>query len=238
MAVLGYNAGTTLPTSNDLASPHRKNLAVPSDSLLSARGLGIERAYRRLFENIDVDLNPGQALQVNGANGSGKTTLLRILSGLTWPTAGIVLWNGVNLDDDPQELRGDIVYVGHTDGIKLELSVRENLEYCRALAYHPRDTPVSDITERLALGGLDDVLVRYLSAGQRRRVALARLLMTEARLWILDEPFTALDVEGTATVEEMLAEHMNGDGLVVFSSHQPVRVAERPLKVLHLDSQT
>lgn len=189
-----------------------------------------------LFQNIDVDLDAGEALQVNGTNGSGKTALLRILSGLTWPSEGVVRWHGVDVDDDPQELRADIVYVGHTDGIKLELSVRENLEYCRALAYRPRGTPVDVITARLALGGLDDVLVRYLSAGQRRRVALARLLITEARLWILDEPFTALDAAGTATVEEMLAEHMDRDGLAVFSSHQAVRVAERALKTLRLGS--
>ncbi len=189
-----------------------------------------------LFENIDVDLGRGEAIQIHGANGSGKTTLLRILSGLTWPSAGVVLWNGVNVDDDPQELRGDIVYVGHADGIKLELSVRENLEYCRALAYRPRETPVGAVTERLALDGLDDVLVRYLSAGQRRRVALARLLMTEARLWILDEPFTALDANGIATVEGILAEHLDGDGLAVFSSHQQVRVTERTLKTLPLGS--
>lgn len=189
-----------------------------------------------LFQNIDVDLSAGEALQVNGTNGSGKTTLLRVLCGLTWPSKGVVRWHGVDVDDDPQELRGDIVYVGHTDGIKLELSVRENLEYCRALTYRPRGTPVDVITERLALAGLEDVLVRYLSAGQRRRVALARLLITEARLWILDEPFTALDAAGTATVEEMLAEHMDHDGLAVFSSHQAVRVAERALKTLRLGS--
>ena len=85
-----------------------------------------------LFQNIDIDLDPGEALQVNGTNGSGKTTLLRILSGLAWPSEGVVRWHGVDVDDDPHELRADIVYVGHTDGVKLELSVRENLEYCRA----------------------------------------------------------------------------------------------------------
>ena len=212
-----------------------KNLVSPfSDSLLRARGLGIERANRRLFENIDVDLDPGEALQIQGANGSGKTTLLRILSGLTWPSDGVISWKGTDIEHDPHELRADIVYIGHADGIKLELSVRENLEYCRALAFSPRRTPIASITSRLALEGLDDVLVRHLSAGQRRRVALARLLMSEARLWILDEPFTALDMNGSATVEAILAGHLDEGGLAVFSSHQRVRVGNRPLKRLSL----
>ena len=205
-----------------------------SRSLLKARGIRFERSHRTLLENIEVELDAGEALQIHGPNGSGKTTLLRILCGLTWPSDGVVLWDGKNVDDDPDELRADIVYVGHADGIKLELSVRENLEYCRALAYRARQTPISRTTERLALTGLDDIAVRYLSAGQRRRVALARLLMTEARLWILDEPFTALDAAGTATVESMLAEHLGGGGLVVFSSHQQVRVAQRSVKLLGL----
>ena len=206
----------------------------PSDALLRARGLRIERAHHLLFEAIDIDLGAGEALQIHGANGSGKTTLLRILSGLTWPSDGFVFWNDINVDDDPYELRADIIYVGHADGIKLELSVRENLEYCRALAFRPSDTQVGAITNRLALSGLEDVLVRNLSAGQRRRVALSRLLMSKARLWILDEPFTALDVNGIASVETILGEHLDEGGMVIFSSHQPVRVSNHSVNILSL----
>ena len=213
-------------------------LTLVSDTLLSALGLGFERAHRRLFENVEFDLAPGEALQIHGANGSGKSTLLRILCGLTWPSEGAVIWNGTNIEHDPYELRSELIYLGHADGIKLELSVRENLEYCRALALAPLPTPISETTKNLSLQGLDDILVRHLSAGQRRRVALARLLMSKARLWILDEPFTALDKNGTAAVEAMLDRHLDDGGLIVFSSHQPIQVKRPSIDVLSLDRKT
>ena len=123
-----------------------------SNSRLVARNLRIERAYRTLFEDINVDLPNGKALAVHGPNGSGKTTLLRVLCGLTWPSAGAVSWNGLNINENTNQLRTDIVYIGHTDGVKLELTVRENLEYYRALAARPSHTSMDEIAERRRRG--------------------------------------------------------------------------------------
>ena len=203
--------------------------------MLCARDLCIERNHRRLFEHLDVDLEPGGALQIQGANGTGKSTLLRILCGLTWAIEGAVYWKGTNIEHDSLQLRSELIYLGHANGIKLELNVRENLEFCRTLSFSPHPIPFDVITQQLSLEGLQDVLVRHLSAGQRRRVALARLLTSKARLWILDEPFTALDKDGTAAVEAMLDSHLDEGGMIVFSSHQPIRLNRQSVASLSLE---
>lgn len=191
---------------------------------LSVTALASSRGDRELFEDISFALDEGQAVQVHGVNGSGKTTLLRILCGLTLPSAGVVKWRGTHIDEDPGPLRSELLYVGHADGIKLELTPTENLHFSRALGHHPTDRDIIGVLARLGLGGQEQVLTRSLSAGQRRRVALARLLVTRAVLWVLDEPFTALDRKGGDTVQAMLAEHLSGGGIAVFSSHQPVSI--------------
>ncbi len=201
---------------------------------LSVTALASSRGERQLFEDISFDLDEGQAVQVHVVNGSGKTTLLRILCGLTLPSAGFVMWRGTDIDGDPGPLRSELAYVGHADGVKLELTPTENLHFTRALGENPTGQEISRILARLGLAGQEHVLTRSLSAGQRRRVALARLLVTRAVLWILDEPFTALDRKGGDTVQSMLTEHLSGGGIAVFSSHQPVSVPGHTVRGVEL----
>ena len=187
-----------------------------------------------LFEDLSFDVDGHAALQIRGANGTGKTTLLRAVCGLTRPVEGRIRWRSAPVDDDPQRFRADLVYVGHTDGIKLELTPRENLECSRALLTHPTEEPVAAILERVGLRGFEDITARRLSAGQRRRVSLARLVLGQARLWLLDEPFTALDRRSTEVVLCLLESHLRSGGALLFSSHQEMDIAGGPVQRLEL----
>lgn len=189
---------------------------------LATRGLGCMRGERLLFAGLDLALQRGEALQIQGPNGSGKTTLLRILCGLMLPTEGRVCWRGTDIGDDPGGYRSEVIYIGHANGIKLDLTPLENLRWARALGTCPTALAAEDILERVGLGAFVDTPTRALSAGQRRRIALARLLALEASLWILDEPFTALDREGMAAMQAMLRRHLEHGGLCAFSTHQAV----------------
>lgn len=204
------------------------------DTPLSARGLTCIKGDRLLFTEVDVDLREGEALQIHGSNGSGKTTLLRILCGLTLQTEGEIYWHGEDIASERGRYFAEMAYVGHANGIKLELTPLENLRFARALEKHPSDTDLDDALARLDLQGFEDVPARTLSAGQRRRVALARLLTCEARLWILDEPFTSLDRASCAAIEHLLHEHVTAQGMVIFTSHQPVKLAEDVCREIHL----
>ena len=192
--------------------------------MLAATDLACFRGDRLLFRDLNLDVNAGQALQVRGPNGCGKTTLLRILCGLTAPEDGTIRWRGRELrSHDPDFLR-DLRYIGHSDGVKLALSPRENLRIAMALDTGTDETALETALARLDLADFMDVLCRTLSAGQRRRVALARLTLGGARLWLLDEPFTAIDSAGTDTVHALIEAHLDGGGCAVLTSHQPVHI--------------
>ena len=192
--------------------------------MLAATDLACFRGDRLLFRDLNLDVNAGQALQVRGPNGCGKTTLLRILCGLTAPEDGTIRWRGRELrSHDPDYLR-DLRYIGHSDGVKLALSPRENLRIAMALDTGTDETALETALARLDLADFMDVLCRTLSAGQRRRVALARLTLGGARLWLLDEPFTAIDSAGTDTVHALIEAHLDGGGCAVLTSHQPVHI--------------
>ena len=192
--------------------------------MLAATGLACFRGDRLLFRDLDLNVNAGQALQVRGPNGCGKTTLLRILCGLTSPEDGTIRWRGrVLRGHDPDYLR-DLRYIGHNDGVKLVLSPRENLRIAMALDSGADEAALEAALERLDLTHFMDVPCRTLSAGQRRRVGLARLTLGGARLWLLDEPFTALDSSGTDTVRALVEAHLDGGGCAVLTSHQSVRI--------------
>jgi len=206
----------------------------PGEPPLCAAGLACARGEQLLFRDLSLALDAGQALQVYGANGSGKTTLLRVLCGLTLAVEGEVRWRGRPIDDDPARYRSEMLYLGHVDGIKLELTARENLRFARALGATASDISLEEILARIGLDRHADVGARALSAGQRRRIALGRLLATRASVWILDEPFTALDRQGTSLFESLLDEHLVGGGLAVFSSHQPLSLAGRSAKGIAL----
>jgi len=201
---------------------------------LSAKDLAAVRGDRVLFSGIDLAVAPGQALQVAGPNGSGKTTLLRVLCGLGRPDAGEVRWRGVPVARDRGAFHAALAWVGHADGVKLDLGVRENLRAARGIAGRGSASHEARVLDRLGLAPFAQSAVRALSAGQRRRVALARLLVLDAALWVLDEPFTALDRQTVALVETLVREQLAAGGMVVYSSHHTMDLEGCDVSDLHL----
>jgi heme exporter protein A len=201
--------------------------------MLEGRGLTCVRHGRRLFENLDFHLNPGNVLQVEGVNGAGKTSLLRIVCGLAHPRDGVVRWAGENIRRCRADYHRNLLHIGHNPGIKQELTAAENLRFFHCLGGHGTDAACLDeALDQIGLYGYEDVAVKALSAGQRRRVALARLWLSRAPLWILDEPFTAIDRQGIGNLEQRLAQHVACDGMVVLTTHQPLVL--HPARVQHL----
>jgi heme exporter protein A len=203
--------------------------------LLEADGLECIRDDRTLFRNLAFGLEPGQALVVEGRNGSGKTSLLRILCGIRMPDAGSVNWCGKNISRLGPDYHEHTAYVGHRDGIKLDLTPLENLAVARALG-KPGETALEAVLEQVDLYGYEDVLTRNLSAGQQRRLALARLLVVDAPLWILDEPFTSLDRHGIGLIEGLLEEHTRKGGMLAITSHHTVNLVNTPVQHINLSA--
>ena len=205
------------------------------DTLLETFGLSSSRGDRLLFDGLALSVAAGEVVQIHGPNGSGKTTLLRILCGLQPPTGGYIRWRGRDVSPGAPELRDEIQYVGHAGGVKLDLTPRENLDVAIALGARPTATPPDAALTRLEIGWCHGAPVRTLSAGQRQRVALARLLTCASTLWILDEPFTALDARGVSIVDSMLREHIGGGGAAVITSHHPVALHEVAPRLVGID---
>ena len=205
---------------------------------LSAHALMTEKQDRILFKDVDFQVLPGELLHIKGANGTGKTTLLRILCGLTQAESGEVRWGGRAIAQHRDQFHTQLSYVGHSDGIKLDLTVAENLQIAAMLAKtQRRSNQASDllsIAKQIGLGGHMDTFAHALSAGQRRRLALARCLFEECSVWILDEPFTSLDVQGVEFVETIIAEHLQRKGIVIMTSHQRIRLDGLATRELNL----
>ncbi|MDD5275883.1 MAG: cytochrome c biogenesis heme-transporting ATPase CcmA [Methylovulum sp.] len=198
---------------------------------LAGSDLSCIRDDRVLFAGLDFAVESGQVLLLEGKNGSGKTSLLRILCGFREADAGQVLWCGVDINSSAYY--ADMAYVGHLDGIKKELTVSENLKVALALAQAGSYT-IADALEKVQLGGYDNVLVQTLSAGQKRRLSLARLLITKKRLWLLDEPFTSLDKHGITLIETLMTEHCTNGGLIVLTSHHDLNLHGVNVQRIHL----
>jgi heme exporter protein A len=201
-------------------------------ALLCGRELAVWRGERCLFEKLQFELAPQQLALLVGANGSGKTTLLRIVAGLGLPTVGSVTWNSSSVTELAAEQRAQIAYRGHVEALKRDLTVVENLAFHAAIWGH-RDE-FEDVLAELKLERLAHMRARYLSAGQRRRVALAMLKLQGAKLWLLDEPTTNLDSEGRALVVEWTRRHVMTGGLAVIATHQPDEFAMRGALVIDL----
>jgi len=171
-------------------------------------------------------LNPGQIMQVQGANGSGKTSLLRTLCGFIPPDEGEILWKGKHARELGEDYCAELLYIGHLNAIKDELNALENLQMSAGLAgYTVTEQQAATALKRMGLQRREHLPVRVLSQGQRRRVALARLLIGDAHLWILDEPLTALDVGAVGLMQELIGEHLSKGGMTIFTTHQPLQVA-------------
>ncbi len=191
---------------------------------LHLSSIGCTRGYRDLFSNLDFKLRPGQILRVEGKNGSGKTSLLRIMSGLAQPLEGEVLWNGRKIHHAESDYFQNLLYIGHRAGIKFELTPVENLCMTKSLQGSKSTTSIDEALYQVGLYGFEDIPCAQLSAGQKRRVALAQLFLTHAKCWILDEPYTSLDVVAVSMLETLFKQHVNDDGMLVITSHQPICV--------------
>ena len=203
--------------------------------MLEVSNLACSRGDHRLFSGLSFVLHPGQIMQVQGANGSGKTSLLRTLCGFLMPDEGTIIWRGENTRDLDEDYHAEMLYLGHLNAIKDELSALENLRISAGLSGVELDEKEAlAALRRIGLRGRERLPTKVLSQGQRRRVALARLLASDARLWILDEPLTALDVGAVALIQELIAEHVARQGMVIFTTHQPLQVAGVEMRSLSL----
>lgn len=193
-------------------------LAEADGAILEARDLVCLRGDRAVFAGLSFVLEPGEALLLTGANGAGKSTLLRILSGLLRPAEGAVLWGGADIADDPAAHARRLRYVSHQDALKPALSVAENLGFFARL----QGGAVGPALAALGLAPLAELPARVLSAGQKRRLALARLALGPAALWLLDEPSTGLDAASVERLRPLLAAHRAAGGMVVAATHVPL----------------
>lgn len=200
--------------------------------MLEARDLECMRGERRLFAGLSFALEAGELLQVRGPNGSGKTSLLRMLCGLVPPASGEVRWRGSPLKEMAEDFYREVAYLGHLPALKDELTAEENLRVASGLEgveIDRRETWAA--LKRMGLGGRELLPAKVLSAGQRRRVALARLLVCGAALWVLDEPLTALDKSAMALVQSLLSEHLARGGVAVITTHHDLDLPSRHLEL-------
>jgi len=201
--------------------------------LLQTRNLSCMRNDRLLFERLNIGLEAGQILVVEGPNGCGKTSLLRILTGLRLADSGEVLWRGEPIDRLAGDYFEQVNYIGHHDGVKRELSCLENLRLARAMGV-PSQQDLDDVLDQVNLYAYGETEVGSLSAGQQRRLALARLLATDALLWILDEPFTSLDKASMALFSGVFEQHLQRQGVIVMTSHHDISLPAQSLQRLKM----
>lgn len=202
--------------------------------LLSAENLTCIREDRVLFDDLSFSLSAGDIVQIEGANGSGKTSLLRILAGLSQPYDGQVNYLQQNIAKNREEYCQDLLYLGHLPGVKSELTAQENLEFNLALHGLNKDNAEA-ILAKVNLLGFEDAPASNLSAGQHRRIALARLWQSNAKVWILDEPFTAIDKAGVAKLEQHFLQHAANGGCVVLTTHQDLSLERARFRKIVLE---
>lgn len=200
---------------------------------LEARAITCFRGERELFRDLTLEVAEGECLHVRGQNGVGKTSLLRLLTGLSEPESGDILWNGQTISQQAEQYHHQLLFLGHRDALKEDLTALENLQMYAAIdGVILADDEIFSTLWRFGLKGREDLPVNCLSAGQKKRVLMARMLTRRARLWILDEPFNALDLHAVIELQDLIQEHLAHQGLVVMTSHQALTMPH--VKVLDL----
>ncbi len=206
-----------------------------AQGMLEAQHLTCERDDRVLFQNLAFSVSAGQAVQVQGANGSGKTTLLRILCGLNHDYEGDILWRGEPIHKQKADFRSSVFYLGHAPAINKTLTAADNLRWFCASRGIAKPAGIREALAAFDLNGYDDVPCYMMSAGQQRRVSLARMKLVPASLWILDEPFTALDKKGVSELEALLSDFVGAGGALMLTTHHSLQM-QCPVSAIDLDA--
>lgn len=204
---------------------------------LKADALELERGERLLFKGLTFEAPSGTLVRLAGANGTGKTSLLRLLTGLMQPDAGTITYRGKSIRSLREDYYRDLVYIGHMNGVKDDLSAKENVRIAARMGnIVAKDEELVEALSKVGLADFIDHTTGELSQGQRRRVALARLFVSKSKpVWILDEPFTALDVASVANLAQTVAEHVREGAIVIYTTHQEVDVGLEPEHMLTVD---
>ncbi|EJE4164824.1 cytochrome c biogenesis heme-transporting ATPase CcmA [Vibrio parahaemolyticus] len=203
--------------------------------MLEVSNLTAIRDERVLFENLQFEIKPGELVQIEGRNGTGKTTLLRIITGLGDREEGMIKWKGEEVEKSRDVFHQDLLFLGHQTGVKRELTAFENLRFYQSIQNNSTsDEEIFTALTQVGLAGREDVPVAQLSAGQQRRVALARLWLSKQILWILDEPLTAIDKQGVKVLEALFAQHADNGGIVMLTTHQDMFADSSKLRKIKL----
>lgn len=204
--------------------------------MLHCNKLTCVREERILFKDLSFTVKAGQIVQIAGVNGAGKTTLFRSLAGLSAAYSGDVFWQGRAISADRESFCRQLLYIGHKTAIKPELTALENLQYFQKMHSSHAQLNIWDVLAKVGLAGYEDICCSQLSAGQQRRVALARLWLNNCVLWVLDEPFSALDEAGVASLEALFIKHAANGGMVLLTSHQDLALTPSLLTKITLRS--
>lgn len=203
-------------------------------SILNINNLQCIRRDNILFQRLNFVLEDAGLLQIDGVNGSGKSSLLQMCVGLIQASEGEVSWNGENINTCRYQFQSEMTYFGHSNGVKAGLTALENMKVMHALSGSKEKTDYSLVLKQIGLAGMEDVLLSRMSAGQKRRVGLTRIFMAPSKLWLLDEPFNALDKHGKQIIEQLIVKHCKAGGMVIFATHQTMEIDGYPLQHIHL----
>ncbi|MCQ8884800.1 cytochrome c biogenesis heme-transporting ATPase CcmA [Pseudoalteromonas agarivorans] len=203
--------------------------------MLHIKSVTCIKQERCLFADLNFSLNSGQIMQLAGPNGAGKTSLLRIVAGFSVPDEGAIFYNQQAIIKHYEEYATDLLFIGHKTGVNVQLSALENVRHWLHINGYTNEPDLYPILAKLGLVGLEDVPVRMLSAGQQRRVALVRLWLSDAKLWVLDEPFTALDKNGVAFLQQRFSEHLKSGGAILLTTHQDLTTQFENLQTVTLE---